>query len=122
MILIAIAAGGALGSVLRYLTGLALQPLASGLPIATLLINVSGSFLLGLLYGALDHGASPALRAFAGIGFCGGFTTFSAFSLETVRMIQDGDTLMAGSYTVASVLFSVLATLGGIALGAALRR
>ena len=79
--------------------------------------------MLGLLYGALDRtDASPTLRAFASIGFCGGFTTFSAFSLETMRMIQDGDTVLAGTYTVASVVLSLLATFLGIALAAALRR
>jgi fluoride exporter len=128
MILLAIAAGGALGSVARYLIGTWVQtwlqtPSGAAFPIGTLVVNVAGSFVLGLLYGLLQGTESAdGARAFAGIGFCGGFTTFSTFSWDTVRMLQDGDVAQAGANVAASVSLSVLAAFVGIALAGALRR
>lgn len=121
-----VAAGGALGAVARY--GLARLLPATGWPWATLTANVVGGLLMGLLAGWLAfrgeaHGES--LRLFAAVGLLGGFTTFSAFSLETALMIERRQLAMAGGYVAASVALSVLALFIGLmvarrAFGAAL--
>lgn len=113
----AVAAGGALGSVCRYVVGAFIQGRsAPGFPVATLAINVAGSFLLGLiLQGALEGSAmSPGTRLFLATGFCGGFTTFSTFSYETLRLVEDGEYVPAAGYVAASVVLSLIAALGGV--------
>lgn len=115
----AVAAGGALGSVGRYLLGAFIQGRAApGFPMATLVINVAGSFLLGLiLQAALEGtGMSPATRLFLATGFCGGFTTFSTFSYETLRLVEEGEHAPAVAYVALSVGLSVGAALGGAML------
>ncbi|MDP1618877.1 fluoride efflux transporter CrcB [Phenylobacterium sp.] len=110
-----VAAGGALGAVARYGVGRVLP--ASGWPWATLTVNVVGGLLMGLLAGwlAFRGGAnSESLRLFAAIGLLGGFTTFSAFSLETALMIERRQLAMAGGYVAASVALSVLALFIGL--------
>lgn len=120
--LLAIAAGGALGSVARYLLGALVAPRAAGFPWATLAINVSGSLLLGALAVALaGPGPSPAARAGLTVGFCGGFTTFSTFSLETLALLEQGSYARAGAYAAASLVLSVAAAMAGAALARALR-
>jgi CrcB protein len=111
--LFAIALGGATGTLLRYAIGVALAPATSRFPIATLLINVSGSFLIGWLaeYPGL---VNPTLRVALIVGLCGGFTTFSAFSLETFRLIERGEIARAAVYAGASVLLCVAATALGV--------
>ena len=121
-----VAAGGALGAVARYGIGRLLP--AGGWPWATLTVNGVGGLLMGLLAGwlALRAGAGQeSLRLFAAVGLLGGFTTFSAFSLETVLMIERRQFAMAGGYVLASVALSVLALFIGLmvarrAFGAAL--
>ena len=120
--LIAVAAGGALGSVARYLLGALLAPRAPGFPGVTLAINVSGSLLLGALAVALAGPAhSPAVRAGLTVGLCGGYTTFSTFSLETLALLEQGSYARAGAYAAASVVLSVAAALAGAALARLLR-
>lgn len=106
-----VALGGAVGSVLRYLTVAAL-----GGPWAVALVNVAGSFVMGVLFVGLTSRTqlSPLLMT----GVLGGFTTFSAFSLDALKLWQAGQTAQAGLYVGASVLFSLLA----VALGAALAK
>jgi len=121
-----VAAGGALGAVARYGIGRLLP--GGGWPWATLTVNVVGGLLMGLLTGWLAfrggvHGES--IRLFAAVGMLGGFTTFSAFSLETALMIERRQLTMAGGYVAASVALSVLALFIGLmvarrAFGAAL--
>ncbi|NNC54438.1 MAG: CrcB family protein, partial [Pseudomonadales bacterium] len=85
----AIAAGGALGALMRWLLAAPLN--STGLPLGTLLVNLLGSFLIGaLLVVFADKGGSEALRAGVVVGLLGGFTTFSAFSLETVQLLERG--------------------------------
>ena len=118
----AVAVGGALGSVARYLLGAFIQDRVSiGLPIGTLLINVVGSLLLGffMALGLETTAITPEVRFFLTTGFCGGFTTFSTFSYETYRLIEDAEYETAGIYIVASVLLSVLAC--ALGMGAARR-
>jgi CrcB protein len=125
-----VAAGGALGAMARYGVGrwaFHLFP-ASTWPWATLAVNVLGGLLMGLLAGwlAFRSGAhGETLRLFAAVGVLGGFTTFSAFSLEAALMIERRQLAMAGGYVAASVALSVLALFLGLmvarrAFGAAL--
>ena len=117
--LLAIALGGAAGSVARHLLGGYVGARTAGLPWGTLLVNVTGSLLLGFLARYLVGRAhSPALAAALTIGFCGGYTTFSAFSVETVLLLERGAWTRALLYALASVTLCV----GGAAAGAALAR
>jgi len=111
-----IALGSALGGMVRYLLGGFIQRLAGGtFPLGTLVINVTGSFLLGfILKLALESSlVSVELRAFLTIGFCGGYTTFSTYSFEVARMLEDGDYRRAALYAVLSVLLALAATFVG---------
>ena len=120
--LLAIAAGGAVGSVARYLIGAAVGARAAGFPWGTLAINVSGSLLLAFLLVALAEPAQPpSLRAGLTTGFCGGYTTFSTFSAETLALLEQGSYARAGGYAAASVLLSLAAALAGAALARSLR-
>jgi CrcB protein len=118
IIWLVVALGSALGGVARYGVGLIVaRAVGQGFPWGTLLINVSGSFVIGL-YGALTltDGPMPAsaeARAFVMVGLCGGFTTFSAFSLQTVDLLQAGETAAAGLYILASVALCLAGTLLG---------
>ncbi|MDH4130621.1 MAG: fluoride efflux transporter CrcB [Gemmatimonadota bacterium] len=116
----AVALGSAFGGVARYLLGGLVQQASRGsFPVGTLVINVSGSFLLGLFYRyAADSAAiTPEVRAFLTIGFCGGYTTFSTFSYETVRLIEDGEGGRALLYAGLSLLLSIGGMLLGLAAG-----
>jgi CrcB protein len=115
-----IALGSALGGTARYLLGGWIQRLAGAeFPLGTLVINVTGSFLLGFLYRyATDSAAiTPELRAMLTIGLCGGYTTFSTFSYETVRLLEDGEFGRASLYVLLSVGISVAAVMLGILAG-----
>lgn len=113
-----VAAGGALGSVARYGLGLAVGRLAPGhaWPWGTFGANLIGGLLMGLLAGWLAHRGQggEGVRLFAAVGLLGGFTTFSAFSLETALMIQRRDWAMAGGYVAASVVLAVAALFVGL--------
>ena len=112
-----IAFGSALGGVSRHLVGgLAQRLTGTGFPAGTLLVNVTGSFLLGLFlrYGMETPALTPELRAFLTIGFCGGYTTFSTFSYETVALLEDGQWGRALLYVGLSLGLSVAATLLGL--------
>ena len=108
-----VAAGGMLGSLLRYLVA-RVTPL-TGFPLATLAVNVIGCFVTGLLYALLmQRAADNALRLFLLTGVLGGFTTFSAFSLETINLLQDGYPGRALLNVAASVALCLLACLAGM--------
>jgi fluoride exporter len=113
-----VAIGSALGGVSRYLLGGLVQRLLdTTFPAGTLFVNISGSFLLGvILRYAVDTSLTPEVRAFLTIGFCGGYTTFSTFSYETVALLKDGEWTRAGFYVAASVLLSLVGTFLGFAL------
>ncbi len=111
-----IAVGSAIGGVSRYLVGGLVQRLAAGtFPAGTLLINITGSFLLGaiLRYGIDTPTLTPELRALLTVGFCGGYTTFSTFSYETIALMEDGEWSRAALYVGLSVGLSLLATFLG---------
>ena len=114
--LILVMLGGAIGAGLRYGVGtLAVRQLGPGLPWGTLIANLSGGFLAGLLAAFLIGEGDPTepLRLFLGLGVLGGFTTFSAFSLEAVQMIQRGEAALAAAYIASSVAGSLLMTFLG---------
>jgi CrcB protein len=112
--LFAIALGGATGTLLRYAVGMLLAPATLRFPLATLLINVSGSFLIGW-FAEYPGLVNPTLRVGLIVGLCGGFTTFSAFSLETMRLIERGEIARAALYASASVVLCICATALGLA-------
>ncbi|MBW8841386.1 MAG: fluoride efflux transporter CrcB [Sphingomonadales bacterium] len=109
-------AGGALGSAARYLVGkLTLGWLGPDYPWGTLAVNLIGGFLMGLLAGMLARsGGSEHTRLLLGVGVLGGFTTFSAFSLDTAMMIERGLWSVAIGYALVSVIASVIAVFGGL--------
>lgn len=112
-------AGGALGSGARYLVNVgAAKWLGVAFPWATLIVNIAGSFAMGLLveYVVLRHNGSPELRTFLATGILGGFTTFSAFSLDVATLWNRGDLALAAVYIVVSVAVSIAALYGGIAI------
>ncbi len=119
-------AGGAIGTAVRYLLSLSI-PAWNGLPVATFGINVTGAFLLGWLLetlsrGGPDEGRRRAIRLFAGTGIMGGYTTYSSFAVDTDGLIATahlGDSIL---YALATVLVGAAASVGGIALGAAIHR
>lgn len=118
MLALYIAVGGALGSVARYLLGVAIQQRAGiGFPVATLAINVTGSFLLGFLLRSafVSSSVTPEIRAMLTTGFCGGYTTFSTFSYDTAGLVEGGQYGRAATYVVLSVVVSLAATFLGFA-------
>lgn len=118
--LLLVAAGGATGAVARYLLGVqALRSLGGGWPYGTLAANVLGGFLMGVLIGvlALRGGADQERwRLLLGVGVLGGFTTFSAYSLEVVLMIERRAYAQAALYSAGSVVLSVAALFAGLIL------
>lgn len=116
MTLLLIALGGAAGSVLRYLVGGAFQNLShKGFPIGTLAVNVFGCLLIGVLARVfLNAQTAGPMRALLIVGFCGGFTTFSAFSHETAGLIEGGEHFRAAAYIVLSVTLCIAATFTGM--------
>ena len=115
-------AGGAIGAGLRWQTGtLALRLLGSGFPWGTWIVNLAGGFLAGLAAGLLmrQGSAGEPLRLFLIVGVLGGFTTFSAFSMEAAFMIQRGEHAMAAAYAVSSFAGSVLLLFAGLSLARA---
>lgn len=120
---VALLAGGGIGASLRYALSIWVdQRLVASFPWGTLLVNFVGSFLIGLLVSGLDQRGltSPALRLFLITGVLGAFTTFSTFSLETVRLIDAGRLSMAAANMAGSVLVCLLAAIAGIALARSL--
>jgi CrcB protein len=117
--LLYVALGSAIGGVSRYLLGgLVQRMLDTTFPAGTLLVNVTGSFLLGAIirYALETPSLTPEVRAFLTIGVCGGYTTFSTFSYETMALLEDGEWARAGFYITASVILSLMGTFLGLAL------
>jgi CrcB protein len=102
--------GGALGAMARYGIGTAVPAPANGFPLATALINITGSLAMGVLIGVLAK-TTPQyqneIRLFVAVGIFGGFTTFSSFSLDAITLIERGDFLLATAYILGSVLLSL---------------
>ena len=121
--LLLVAAGGALGSGLRHLTNVAaLRLLGPGFPWGTLTVNVVGGLLMGVFVELLARrfGGSAELRLFVATGFLGGYTTFSAFSLDFAVLTERGALMQAFSYVAASVMLSIAALFLGMWLAKSL--
>ena len=111
--------GGGIGAALRHGINLAVaRMLGTAFPYGTLLINISGSFIMGLIaaYFAFKGDASQHWRLFLTTGILGGFTTFSAFSLDVALLYERGETGLAALYVLASVAVSIVALFAGMAL------
>jgi CrcB protein len=118
-----VAIGGALGSVGRFwLSGLVAERFGETFPWGTLIINITGSFIIGVFAAFTDPEgrvlASPGFRQFLMIGICGGYTTFSSFSLQTLRLAQEREWLYAGGNVLLSVTLCLIAVWLGYLLGA----
>jgi CrcB protein len=111
---------GAIGAPLRYLVDTVVaERLAGEFPFGTLVVNVSGSFGLGLLSGlALYHGLSATPKLVVGAGLVGAYTTFSTFSYETLALFEEGEARLALGNVAVSVIAGVAAATGGLALAA----
>ena len=111
--------GGAIGTVTRYLIGLAVPEQPAGFPLPTFLVNIVGAFVLGLLLEGLlrrgaDEGPRQRVRLLLGPGFLGGFTTYSSLCVETVQLTEHGHYILGGAYAVMSLLLGVAAGAVGI--------
>jgi CrcB protein len=120
-----IAVGSALGGIARYwCSGIAARLIGETFPWGTLIVNVVGSFIIGFFATLTEPGGRffvPTLgRQFVMIGFCGGYTTFSSFSLQTLSLLNDGEYLYAGANIVLSVVLCLLAAWAGSILAASL--
>jgi CrcB protein len=118
-ILLFIGSGSFLGGIARYLLSRSIQnTVITSFPLGTFWVNITGCFLIGLIYGLSDRGTpiSNELRLFLAVGFCGGFTTFSTFSNENLALLRDGSILYFSLYAGLSVFIGLLVTFGGHAL------
>ncbi|HTP60632.1 MAG TPA: fluoride efflux transporter CrcB [Burkholderiales bacterium] len=118
-LILAVAAGGALGSVGRYLAGVgATRMFGLAFPWGTLIINIAGSFLIGTFVElfALKVDLPQEARVFLTVGVCGGFTTFSTFSLDAWVLMERGEWWQAAAYVAGSVILSIAALVGGLHL------
>ena len=112
--------GAGIGGVARYGIGRLIYRPGEAMPWGTFIVNVSGSLLIGVFIAAVQNrGVSSQAQAFLIAGICGGYTTFSAFSAETLALALNGHWGRATTYAVASVVLCVLATFAGLRLGAA---
>jgi len=112
-----VALGSAVGGVARFLLAAFVQQRAGpNFPTGTLIVNVSGSLLLGFLwrYALGTDAISPEVRALLTTGFCGGYTTFSTFTYETMLLLEEGQSVRAGTYVILSVLLSLIGCWLGI--------
>ncbi len=116
-VLLAVAVGGGLGSLLRYFVAGAIQSAAwPGYPWGIFIVNITGGLAMGIIVemAALKMSMTPEVRAFLTVGVLGGYTTFSTYSLDSVLLIQRGAYASAAAYIVGSVVLSILALFAGL--------
>jgi CrcB protein len=117
-ILLSIAAGGAIGALLRYFVASAIQRPTMSFPLGIMIVNITGGLIMGIIVelGARKFQLAPELRAFLTVGILGGYTTFSTFSLDSALLIQRGEYVSAATYIIGSTVLSILALFTGLAL------
>ena len=116
-IVLMVALGGAVGSLIRYFVAGTIQPAWwQGFPFGIFVVNITGGLIMGLITGlvALKLNMTPEMRAFLTTGVLGGYTTFSTFSLDSAMLMERGAYAQAGAYIVGSVVLSILALFGGL--------
>jgi fluoride exporter len=114
-----VGSGGFIGSALRYLVQVNVEKLMSStFPMGTLLVNVTGSFIIGIIYAFAEKGnlMSPEWRIFLAVGICGGFTTFSSFTMDNLNLMKDNSLIQLLLYTGGSIFLGILAVYLGIIL------
>ncbi|HLS38419.1 MAG TPA: fluoride efflux transporter CrcB [Sphingobacterium bovisgrunnientis] len=117
--IIMVGLGGALGSILRYLTAVLLNKhFQSAFPLATFAVNILGCLIIGVLLGLFERQylTSPDFKLLLITGFCGGYTTFSAFSAENIQLLESGQTLTAFLYIGASIFIGLFALWLGLSI------
>jgi fluoride exporter len=114
---LAVAGGSAAGGLVRWLTGLAFNALWQGFPLGTLIVNCVGGLLIGAALAWFEVSPSEMLRLLLVTGFLGGFTTFSAFTAESLLLLQRGDWLLAAAHTLSHVLGALVFAAIGLVLG-----
>ncbi|CAN5896639.1 fluoride efflux transporter CrcB [soil metagenome] len=114
--LLLVGLGGCIGSMMRYLAWYLLR--SPNFPLATMLVNITGSLVIGVIIGLSikDISFSENWKLFLATGICGGFTTFSALSVENLQMLQNGKYLLAFLYTAATIIFGIAAAWLGFKL------
>lgn len=113
-----VGAGSFIGGSARYLVSLLIRPAGNGFPWATFTVNILGSLIIGLLWGWTSRctNGSPGLALFLTTGFCGGFTTFSTFSKESLMLLQSGSFLPFFLYAFGSLILGILMVAAGFIL------
>lgn len=117
--ILAVALGGSVGAVMRYLVAIGVgRAFGTNFPWGTLIINVTGSFLIGAFTGlfALKWDLPQAMRIFLTVGVCGGYTTFSTFSLDAYYLMERGELVAFGCYVIFSVVLSISALVAAMQL------
>ena len=111
--------GGGLGSILRYVVHYVIsKKTITDFPVSTLLVNILGSFLIGFIYALSAKSAiSDDTRLFMAIGICGGFTTFSSFSFDSIQLLRNGQVFMFGGYVLLSISLCIVFVLLGDLIG-----
>jgi CrcB protein len=122
MKIILVLAGGAIGTLARFYTsGFTQKYVSNGFPIGTLMVNLLGSFIIGLLWGLFENQPTSQLRTFLFVGILGGFTTFSAYSIETINLFKDGNIRFAVLNILLNNILGILLALAGLMIAKLVR-